>query len=131
MGVIDILAEINRLGASVSVEGENIKITPKKVLTDGLRGAIRAYKPQILNLLKNEDAQADIGSYYPLLKKRVLTPKGPGVLWQVFISRIGVVLDKDPGRVMFFNPEDSGFYILSMDGEDQASAGKKGINQRE
>jgi len=120
MGVMDILAEINRLGGRVNIEGENIKITPKKVLTDEMRVAIRANKPQILNILQKAEidgVKVDINTLYPLIRRKVLTPRGVGTLWQVFYCRIGVVLEKEPKRVEFFNPEKSGFYILPMDGD--------------
>jgi hypothetical protein len=35
---------------------------------------------------------------------KVLTPRGPGVVWQVFEHRIAVVLDGAPDKVAFFTP---------------------------
>ncbi len=36
--------------------------------------------------------------------RRVATPLGDGYLWQVFLNRVGVVLDSDPEKVAFFDP---------------------------
>lgn len=36
----------------------------------------------------------------------VVTPDGPGRLWQVFSSRVGVILDAHPDAVRFFCPAD-------------------------
>ena len=36
---------------------------------------------------------------------KVETPGGPGILWQTFDSRVGVILDTDPRHVAFFTPE--------------------------
>jgi hypothetical protein len=38
----------------------------------------------------------------PRIPLRVITPRGKGNLWQVWGTRIGVVLDGDPKRVTFF-----------------------------
>jgi len=37
--------------------------------------------------------------------RRVTTPRGSGYLWQIFACRVGVVLDSDPRKVAFFDPE--------------------------
>ena len=41
---------------------------------------------------------------YPYLNKKVLTPDGPGTLWQALTERAGVVLEKAPERVTFYDP---------------------------
>jgi hypothetical protein len=46
----------------------------------------------------------DLGRLYPLVDHRVLTDEGPGVLWQVFGDRVGVLLDERPGEVTFLPP---------------------------
>jgi len=38
---------------------------------------------------------------YPLIGRTVQTRHGPGVLWQCFSDRVGVVLDSDPAVVSF------------------------------
>ncbi len=40
---------------------------------------------------------------YPLIGKRVVTPKGAGELWRVFTNSIGVVLDSSSDQVTFFD----------------------------
>ncbi len=39
---------------------------------------------------------------YPLINKRVMTPRGPGRLWRVFAGSIGVVLDTSPNQITDF-----------------------------
>jgi len=46
----------------------------------------------------------DLGRLYPLVDHRVLTDEGPGVLWQVFGDRVGVLLDDGPDEVTFLPP---------------------------
>lgn len=41
---------------------------------------------------------------YPFLKKRVITPRGEGVLKQVFDRRVVVVLDANKSRLELFQP---------------------------
>ncbi len=43
---------------------------------------------------------------YPLLNQRVQTPHAPGKLWQVMAGRAGVVLDKEPKKVLFVSLEE-------------------------
>ena len=38
--------------------------------------------------------------------RRVITPLGEGYLFQIFADRVGVVLDSDPKRAVFFTPSD-------------------------
>lgn len=38
---------------------------------------------------------------YPMLNKVVSTPQGRGTLWQVGSERVGVVLNRQPGKVTF------------------------------
>ena len=51
---------------------------------------------------------------YPFLGKTVSTPEGSGMLWQAFSSRCGVVLEKDPKRVIFMQPE-----LIRPEGKNQ------------
>jgi hypothetical protein len=41
---------------------------------------------------------------YHLLGRKVRTPAGVGVLWQVFAQRTGVLLDKDAGKIVTYFP---------------------------
>lgn len=53
------------------------------------------------------DSERSFGHYaarlYPLLEKKVWTPKGTGRLWQAFDERAGVVMDGQTGRVTFLD----------------------------
>lgn len=40
------------------------------------------------------------------MDRRVKTPRGPGALLQVFMSRVAVLLDAEPGKIAFFPPSD-------------------------
>lgn len=51
-------------------------------------------------------------SLYPYLNRQVITPRGPGVLVQVFSDRVAVALDGH-GKVTFFYPEE----ITAEEGE--------------
>ena len=43
---------------------------------------------------------------FPLIGKRVVTPRGPGCLKTVFAQRCEVVLDAEPERIACFRPEE-------------------------
>lgn len=108
-----LLAQLGVLGVQVEANGNNLCI-------DAPQGAIT---PDILELLK--DCKDDIltvisvwspyclqvgrrfGHYhtrlYPLIGKRVMTPKGSGKLWRVFADSIGVRLDSIRGQVTYFD----------------------------
>jgi hypothetical protein len=45
-----------------------------------------------------------IRDHYDPADRPVLTPDGPGQLWQMFAERAGVILDTAPERVTFFDP---------------------------
>jgi hypothetical protein len=45
---------------------------------------------------------------FPLIGKRVVTPRGPGRLETVFAQRCEVVLDAEPGLMTCFRPEEIG-----------------------
>lgn len=45
---------------------------------------------------------------FPLIGKRVATPRGPGRLITVFAQRCEVVLDGEPERIACFRPEEVG-----------------------
>jgi len=119
-----ILAKLENLGASLSLlrDGEGIRVSaPKGMISDELRAELKEHKAEVLYILQKaelEGIKVDLDTIYPMIRKKVLTPKGQGILWQAFYCQIGVVLDKTPERVIFFNTEDPGFYILPMDQDD-------------
>ncbi len=43
---------------------------------------------------------------YPLIGKRVQTPRGAGRLWQVFRDRAAVILDNHSDKVFYCDPAD-------------------------
>jgi len=45
---------------------------------------------------------------FPLLGRKVRTPKGPGTLLQVFADRTTVLLDADLEKCSWFRPEEIG-----------------------
>lgn len=51
---------------------------------------------------------------YDLMHRKIPvgTPRGDGLLWQVFSGRVGVVVDSEPDRVAFFDPAE----LLVVDG---------------
>lgn len=52
MGARDLLAELAGAGLSVTVDGGNLVIRPRELLTDDLRNAVKANKPDLLTILK-------------------------------------------------------------------------------
>ena len=46
---------------------------------------------------------------FPLIGKKVVTPRGPGRLETVFAQACEVVLDAEPGRMACFHPEEVGY----------------------
>ena len=59
---------------------------------------------------------------YPLIGKRVVTPKGPGKLWRVFTNSVGVVLESSPDQVTYFDGP-QGIHSLSDSPETEGKAG--------
>lgn len=61
MGARDLLAELAGAGLIVTVEGDRLVIRPASKLTDAMRAALRAEKPEVLALLAQKqgpDARA-------------------------------------------------------------------------
>ena len=63
----------------------------------------KSYRPDQYNRFLQARERLDVPCPIQL---RVITPKGKGTLWQVWETRIGVVLDEGPGRVTFFYNQD-------------------------
>lgn len=51
MGARELVAELSRAGVALMVEGDCLVIRPASKLTDNLRAAVRAAKPELLALL--------------------------------------------------------------------------------
>lgn len=111
------LTQLNALGVFVEANGNNLCIdAPQGVMTPEILESVRQRKAEVLAFLsswpkKCLDAERRFGHQearlYPLIGKRVVTPKGAGVLERVFEGSIGVALDSDPNKVTFFEkPEE-------------------------
>lgn len=77
----------------------------------GLLAEIKSRKAEVLAYLvvswpaESRESEVKFGQgparLYPFVNKTVITPLGPGKLWQVGNERVGVVLPQNPDRVMF------------------------------
>lgn len=63
MGARDLLAELTGAGFSVAADGDRLVIRPASLLTDDMRAALRASKPDLLALLADNRAEADAARY--------------------------------------------------------------------
>ncbi|WIT11417.1 hypothetical protein PFX98_21355 [Paucibacter sediminis] len=52
MGAFDLLQHLRTAGLALTVDGDNLIVTPRERLTDAMRSAIRAHKPGLLDALK-------------------------------------------------------------------------------
>ena len=112
MNALDVLSRLRSVGAKVTIVGDRLHCeAPKGALTEELLSALRASKWKLIELLAKEASAPGSSPHlvvsgaaclYPALNQAVTTPLGTGRLWQVFSSRVGVVLDADPTRVVFF-----------------------------
>ncbi len=59
MGARDLLAELTGAGFTVAADGERLVIRPASLLTDDMRAALRASKPDLLALLSGDLAEAE------------------------------------------------------------------------
>jgi hypothetical protein len=99
------LADLVSLGVSLSAAGDRLHVeAPIGVLTPQVRSELSALKAELLVLLA-PPPPPDPRRLYPFLGKTVMTPRGPGVLKQVFTVRASVLLDSDLKRVAFFHPD--------------------------
>lgn len=51
MGARDLLTNLTAAGLSITVDGDNLVIRPRDLLTDELRAAVKAAKPELVDLL--------------------------------------------------------------------------------
>ena len=61
MGARELLDQAARSGLTLVAEGPSLVVRPKERLTDGMRDALRAAKPELLALLKNSGQQCQEG----------------------------------------------------------------------
>ena len=57
MGARELLYELRAAGISVAVEGDRLLVRPADRLTDSYRAALRAAKPEVINLLAGSDVE--------------------------------------------------------------------------
>lgn len=60
MGAIQIIDELSRHGASVFLDGAEVKIGLTQEVPNGLMVAAKQYKSELINLLRGESGQAAI-----------------------------------------------------------------------
>jgi hypothetical protein len=60
----DILSEINERGATVSVEGQTLRLRPRMVLDDDLVARIKQHKPEIIRAVSAKDTPHPIEDKY-------------------------------------------------------------------
>lgn len=122
MNAPQFLQELRAQEILVSLEGSELVVNgPECLLTDELEGQLRSRKRSILQYLQTRveeqswppeclDSVRRFGQpraiLFPLLGKRVESPKGPGKLVRVFEKSAGVALHDQPSRVTYFEPRE-------------------------
>lgn len=106
MSVAALLSEAKELGVELWLEGGRIRYrAPKAALISEFLTELAVKKPELLTELAKRPCHLyDAETHYRMLCKHlhedVMTPEGPGKLWQVFRERTGVVIGDS---VWFFN----------------------------
>ena len=81
MDALDVLAEAQKRGLRLELRGHDVAIAgPKANLTEALVGAVKAFKREIVELLRPKPAVNPSAHLLPFAEKRVKTPKGAGWL---------------------------------------------------
>ena len=114
-----LLTKLRAEGLQLRVAGEVLFVKPKASITFVQRQAIAESKPQLITLLSKEEVDWPVecikseqkyghcaARLYPLIGKVVETPRGVGLLWQVFANRAGVLMDGNRKWLLFITPED-------------------------
>lgn len=132
MTLAELLRELTRRGVKLTVNGDHLRYeAPRGAVTPDLLEAMRQHKPALEALLQPSAWPPGLGRpdewpleclhslrryhrppvldcphaiLFPLVAKRVLTPRGPGKLLHVFTGLAVVVLDSEPERVVIFEP---------------------------
>jgi len=111
--VAGLLETLRSLGVTVKVvAGERVRLEPASRIPAELVPQIREAKPEIIAALRRpapdpgEDSVRRFAQphakLFPLLGRKVRTPAGVGVLWQVFEQQSGVLLDKEAARIVSY-----------------------------
>ena len=116
-GLAQILSEIERRGIVVRVEGENLRLSPRRALDNELLKSISDHKKEIMGHTQGcwplESLEAERrfhcqphAKLFPFIGRKVRTPAGPGTLLQVFAERATVLLESDQDKCAVFRPSD-------------------------
>src|SRR5215472_10703026 len=116
-GLAQILSEIERRGIVVRVEGENLRLSPRRALDNELLKSISDHKKEIMGHTQScwplESLEAERrfhcqphAKLFPFIGRKVRTPAGPGTLLQVFAERATVLLESDQDKCAVFRPSD-------------------------
>jgi|SRR5215472_2915915 len=95
-GLAQILSEIERRGIVVRVEGENLRLSPRRALDNELLKSISDHKKEIMGHTQGcwplESLEAERrfhcqphAKLFPFIGRKVRTPQGPGTLIQVVL----------------------------------------------
>jgi hypothetical protein len=112
-----LLAEVEALGVTVDLDGDVLRFRPGSSIPSRLVDELRAHKPELVELVSLRgwpDASRECvrrfqrpeARLYPLLRKNVATPEGPGRLLLVLPDRAAVRLRREPGRVIYLLPSE-------------------------
>jgi hypothetical protein len=98
-----------RARAALNVLPSDLSLKSQRYASEGLK----LDRPAYFDLRGRMDASArQFGQphayLFPLIGKRVVTPRGLGQLKTVFAQRCEVILDVDPERIACFAPEEVG-----------------------
>jgi hypothetical protein len=121
--IAQIFNEIERRGIIVRVDGENLRLAPKRALDPQLLRSISEHKSDVVkevgrratgspsNLRPVESLEAvrrfhgqPHAKLFPFIGRKVRTPGGPGTLLQVFADRVTVLLDSEINKCAAFAP---------------------------
>ncbi|HUZ93839.1 MAG TPA: hypothetical protein VMU57_02900 [Edaphobacter sp.] len=120
--IAQILSEIERRGIVVRLDGENLRLAPRRALDPELLKDISDHKTEIMREaarrggvhLRSGWPPESLGSerrfcqphakLFPFIGYKVRTPQGPGTLLQAFAERVTVVLDTERSKCAIFLP---------------------------
>jgi TubC N-terminal docking domain len=117
MDAVELIHQLEARGAEMRILGDRLRVQPRSAVPEDLIEEIRKHKPEIMELLRSGgwpteclESERRFGQpharLFPLLGRRVATPKGRGRLLQVFASRAAVRLEHAPDILTFLLPEE-------------------------
>lgn len=105
MSAAELVKEAKLLGIVLEMEGGKLVAKGKSsAMSSDFRASLAERKGEIIRLLGG----IGVGTWEErrFSNQEVMTPDGPGKLWQDFETRVSVVLNGLPGRVTFYDPKD-------------------------